>query len=118
MRERKASTARQAPKLRGLDESTFGPAVAVGLDNIKYGRLHSTIVTPCGRTPDSLLSETSDFCFIGEGLYIYRCRCSFSLVNLVLIFLKLRNTRCFTPQIFCSHRYQAMNLNFMLFVNC
>ena len=69
MRERKVSTARQAPKLRGLDESTFGPAVAVGLSNTKCGRLHSTIMTPCGRTPESLLSETSDFCFIGKNSF-------------------------------------------------
>ena len=66
MRERKASSARKAPKLRGLDESTFGPAVTVGLSNAKYGRLHSTVMTPSGRTPDSLLSETSDFCYIGK----------------------------------------------------
>ena len=74
MRERKVS-ARQAPKLRGLDETTFGPAVTAGLSNGRGGRIHFSTMTPCGRTPDSVLSEANDFCFIGECTDTKHTRC-------------------------------------------
>nr|CAB3265580.1 rapamycin-insensitive companion of mTOR [Phallusia mammillata] len=55
----------QGRKFRGLDEYTFGPAVAAALKANKPGRSHSTVNTPCARTPDSMLSEASDLCYLG-----------------------------------------------------
>ena len=60
----------QGRKFRGLDEYTFGPAVAAALKagNKARSQQHSAVNTPCARTPDSMLSEASDLCCLGGSL--------------------------------------------------